>query len=683
MHHGSNPSRWQHGICILIALVGLIIFGSTIDVQAREALHMEEIPGLYQRILTLPGAKMHKQPKADAPPIAHDLQPPVLTPLYVYERKTSGGTEWLACGKKTKDGELGWIEEPYTETWKMQLVVKLTPRGNLAASDRYERTERVVFYRDADTISQLMRDKKVVALANRDMKDIQAGKPDLNRIVAVEPETPADPSAKAHIIPVIDYRYAGFNRKVARISKNESPIFDVALLNLTDNKLVQKGTKGLDHAKGKPDRRALKDFKIGLVFVMDTTASMTNYIKYTRETIREVYKKLKKDGTVGNVTFGLVGYRDYVSGCPQKPEYVTRIYQDLDPDMAPETVLKNLETVNVGSTCGFQEDMYAGLKTAVDDMNWQPFQDGAKFIVVITDASAREPGDPHSMVDAYDAERLRFVIKNKDIQVFPLYLRTPEAEKRGDFKRGKAQFEKQEWGKSRLQVIPGQDADAFKRKIGGFVNAVSTAVSAAVHGQMPEREESNPGEQTRLEDLVVNEIFKAQMKYLGRQSGADTQAYFRGWVSKIDLTLPEKGHDAVKGYYLLSRNQLNDLSKRVQEIITLFDARENDPESLRRKMVEMASNYGTDPNMREINILGDTGVLPDYLAKLPYKSTIMSLSADDWASRGADQKQKTLEHLKRRLLIYRTINKDSENWIDLGEGQRELEVFPIPIEEFP
>ncbi len=671
-------------ISFIFILICTVFFQNPVVTQAREALKLEDIPGLYQRILTLPGAKLHKAPDPSSAMLKTSMQPPVLTPLYVYEeRRGNDGKKWLACSKKPRNGSLGWVPKKHTEIWKTQLVLELIPR------DQVNRPNKVVFYKNWQVLSELMGKPNVKDLAIADIKHIQNHTHDLSRIVAAEPDIMPDSATKAHLIPVINYKSGLFHRKYKQIKGSQSIAFEVALVKLQVDNTQAKGTqKAKKHPKPvtSGNTSKLKDYKIGMVFLMDTTRSMERYIHLTRETIRSIYDNLEEKNAVNSVSFGLVGYRDYVGDRPGI-EYVTKIYQPLDPNTPPETVLRNLSKIKPCKvpTEGFSEDMYAGLAVVVNQFDWRPF-DG-RFIILVTDASARQPGDPHSKISRSEYAQLKFNMNDKKLKVWPLHIKTSAAIQNGDFLKGQGQFGSEEnpefLTENGYQSEISSNRKSFQKGIDAFSNGITQAVTGVIEGKMVEAPETNSDKNNSIEKLVINEIFKTQLEFLGKQEGVDSPPHFHGWVSLIDLTRPAHDHEVVVGKYLLTRNQLNDLAKRTHALEELF--KNMDAESFRKKMLEMSAQYSSDPNLDStgIQLVSDTGILPAYLAELPYQSSIMNMSAEIWSGYSLDKQMNFLEELKEKISVYGLLNDDYENWIDLGEGENDLKVYPVPINFFP
>ena len=77
------------------ALLFLIALLLPLSAQAVEPLKQPGKEQLYQRVLTRPDATIRATPDAAAASVD---QPPAFAVLYVFERQTVGGTEWLAVG---------------------------------------------------------------------------------------------------------------------------------------------------------------------------------------------------------------------------------------------------------------------------------------------------------------------------------------------------------------------------------------------------------------------------------------------------------------------------------------------------------------------------------------------------------------------------------------------------------
>ena len=82
--------------------------------------------------------------------------------------------------------------------------------------------------------------------------------------------------------------------------------------------------------------------------------------------------------------------------------------------------------------------------------------------------------------------------------------------------------------------------------------------------------------------------------------------------------------------------------------------------------------------------LADTGLLPKFIEALPYKSEILSLSEDSYASFTADQRATLEASLAAKLQQYRDINETVDGWIKLNPGDPDAsKVYPLHLSYLP
>jgi len=131
----------------------------------------------------------------------------------------------------------------------------------------------------------------------------------------------------------------------------------------------------------------LKDTSLDLVFVIDTTASMTPLIEATKDVVRQCVEALKQANPEvrSGTRFGLVAYQDATPGL--KPFDIVCKLSDAG------TFQQKLEQVRA-ATQGSEEvpeDVLAGLNAAISpEMGWHPMS--LKHVMLIGDASAHVSG---------------------------------------------------------------------------------------------------------------------------------------------------------------------------------------------------------------------------------------------------------------------------------------------------
>lgn len=129
------------------------------------------------------------------------------------------------------------------------------------------------------------------------------------------------------------------------------------------------------------------DFSLDLVFVIDTTASMTPLIDATKDVVRQCVEELQQRNPElqQSVRFGLVTYQDATPGL--KP---FDIVCPLTDGVSFQAKLAPLTVASQGSE-EISEDVLAGLAAAISpSMGWKP--QAAKHVVLLGDASAHLTG---------------------------------------------------------------------------------------------------------------------------------------------------------------------------------------------------------------------------------------------------------------------------------------------------
>ncbi|GAA2375954.1 vWA domain-containing protein [Dactylosporangium salmoneum] len=134
--------------------------------------------------------------------------------------------------------------------------------------------------------------------------------------------------------------------------------------------------------------------KIDLVFVIDTTGSMSPYINGVVGVANDVVDVLTGRGPNAHITdyrIGLVDFKDVdSSGCESSYDAVT----DLDLTTSRQAIVDALKSLpgKVSGGCDFPEDQLSGVQRAVNF----PWRAGVqKVVLLMTDAPGHDP-EPHS-----------------------------------------------------------------------------------------------------------------------------------------------------------------------------------------------------------------------------------------------------------------------------------------------
>jgi serine/threonine-protein kinase PpkA len=369
---------------------------------AREALSIPDKPGLYQRVLTRPAARLLATPGGAALP-GPELPP--LSVLYVYARQHAQDQDWVEVGTAAAGETQGWIAAPQVIDWRQTLTLAFTRTSN---------RDPALFFREHDRLAKLLDAEDLVTTVDRLRADIKSSHyPADFPVIAKEPDTYIDPNRQFYLLPILAFE------PVYMQSGHETMLLKVAAVTLQagEQELLAPGAAEAKPAPtkaaaAKPTANHPAGYRAGVVFVVDTTLSMGPYIDRTRAAVRRLYDKLHGSPLGSRLSFGLVAFRSNVDVAPGL-EYVSRVVATLEDGRDPATFQSKVAGVEEAkvSSKGFDEDAFAGVQDGLERIDWSGFD--ARFIVLITDAGALDANNPLGRT-RLSAERLRLMAQEKD-----------------------------------------------------------------------------------------------------------------------------------------------------------------------------------------------------------------------------------------------------------------------------
>ena len=657
-----EPGTLRRPHAVLILAVVLASLMGACPVQAVEPLTLPQAKEIYQRIITLPGAALHSGPTeaATGKPL------PVFSIFYVFSRKTASGQEWVEVGRQLHGPSEGWLPADQTDDWTTMLVMQYTPAGQRGRTLYFERETDL-----ADIVDAV--DKKPIV--DRLTREADSGKPTDPPLVAIEQKVERGVPTfnnKPYLMPISGYK---------RISGREAiTLIEVASLN-SDLPASPKPVAS-------PTMPAMK---VGIVFVIDTSISMQPYIERALQTIETVYAALQQEGSLDQTSFGLVGYRNNMDQEPQRSslEYVIKVYQDLDPSAPVNAILDHMRTMHEAkvSTHSFDEDAIAGLYTAINQMNWEPFT--ARLIIFVTDAGALCGCDSRAKFRGVDILNIRESADRNKIAIFPIHLLSEAAAKVNNIAKARKQYlalgRTGDQNASKYIPVRGASPDDFQKGMQQLATAITSSMRMlASNRPMPQVEDigDNPTV-SDLGKLVVNELFNAQMRYIGALRGTQAPAFFKSWAADKDLVDPNL--KVLNVAVFLTRNQLNELAQLLQRIVDQIKAASANQASVFSLLRSLAAATTVNPDRYRANFrtIGESNLLPTYLNLLPYKSEILGMSEDVWKNLSKTEFEEETDRLAYKLRAYQDIYQDTKNWRDLGAGDPGQEVYPVPLDYLP
>lgn len=649
---------------ILILLAALAVFaGWTRPSEAAERtpLLMEGKKTLYQRVVSHPGAVLHAGPGQDASVAGPDLRP--FTALYVYGR--DGG--WIEVGTSTTKAD-GWLPEDKSSRWDQALTLLFT--------DRSQRRP-VLFFKDRQAIMDVCRAEdlpgRLAELRAQTKAAREGGVAGDLPVVAVEPGDAegAVSRDRFYLMPIL---------------KVETPFEGTKLLEVASIDPGDLKGKEADAEEDAP--------RTGIALVVDTTISMKPYIEQSLNVVRAIFDSVAKDGLDDKVSFGIVAFRNSTKASP-KLGYVTKVVSDFRDAVRRdelEKALGGLEEAKASSH-SFNEDALAGVKTALDDLDWRPYAN--RVLLLITDAGPLPLSDPYAST-SLDVREMADLAASRNVRLVVAHVRTP-AGKGNVASAAKAYTALSAVPGGKSAYIPIQATDAatggasFAKAATGLSSALVESVKQTLAGKAPVKpqERPAPGAEERGRQIGEELGYAMQLEYLGKKRGTRAPEVVTSWIADADLDALSAGKrvSAVSVAVLLTKNQLSDLQRRLTIIIENAErTRKTDSRDFFQGVLSASAHLARDPaafSQKPGANLGEMGVLSEFLDDLPYKSDVMLLSEDDWYRMSVGEQTAFINRLKSRVARYEEYDRDVNKWESFGSPDPGDWVYRVPLAMLP
>ena len=643
------------------------------------------------RVLPRPLSNMYSVPNATQESISR-ANVAAFKPLFVFEIKEldlSNPAEpkgWYKVGF-SKDKSDGWMRAKDVFEWRQALLVSYTHPGE-PGEGRYP----VLMFKNLSQLKEIVdsddREQVVKEIYKQiENKKIPAG------VVSMEPKRFVDINESFYLLPILKYQVVEIDGDEARFLQIAAAVPGKRGADTLDNPDYLKEAKA-DATTATKEQA--KNLKVDVVFVMDTTRSMQPYIDMTKEAVINIAKKLDED-LASRIKFGLVGYRDSIKVVP-KLEYTSK---NFTPELVDANTLVNLLEEKVKATPvgshDYQEEVFAGIDTALNSA-WR--DNALHFIILIGDASSHPLGHPQNTT-GYGAEDLQRMAVDQKIHIIALHLKDKRAAK--DHELASEQF----GTLSRIRGAENDSAlieiDAFKKD--DFQKAVNTIISkvgdrtktvlASASGDdsvsviplpppMPDEiEEDEEGtDVTKSAAKAFDKAWNsALIEYLGQEASPPKDIV--AWAIDRDLIDPTLRSLDVR--VLINRAQLSTLAQTLDSVIKAIETAKMTQAQFFDALQAVASQTMKRPeDIAKAQTLVDTGLLPSFIKSLPYKSDILSLSNEMFASMTADERSELLWVLKAKLKQYRDITERVDAWHKLNDSDPDsYAVYPLNIDYLP
>jgi serine/threonine-protein kinase PpkA len=621
------------------------------------------IPGkhsLYQRVLSVPGARLTSVPGGQA---QGELVP--FTALYVYARREQDGKEWVEVGMDRFGGRSGWLPGSDCIQWN---------NGLTAAFRDPEGHDRVLLFKDNASLRQLAERRDLQAYQEVYQEALQGELPADSPVVAIQPPGYIDIQEDFYLVPIHRYEDVYLGSEKARLLQVSS---------------VPLNSAPMDSGKTEGGKRA---YTAGLVFVVDSTLSMQPYIERTRKAVTTIFDTLEKADLLGQVNFGLVAYRDNLAAAPGL-NYLVRTFVDLDEGHDARSFLSRLKSLRDASVSSrdFTEDAFAGVKQAIESVDWAGHD--ARYIVLVTDAGARDADDPLSST-GLNAVALRQMAQEKGIAIFVLHLLTDAtmADHAVDAEqyRGLADFP----GIGSLYYgVPTGDVQEFGRVLDALAGQITGQVRMASTSKTEPAAApaSDNAQLAELQARVAKLGYALRMRYLQKVEGGQVPNVFDAWLLDRDFRDPARPTLDVR--VLLTRDQLSDLNDVLTQVLGAAEEGLLSPQNFLSELQSLAATVTRDPEQLGATTtttagagssLAELGYMREYIEDLPYSGEVMGLSLDDWQSWSTQQQIAFLHRLEEKVSYYRALHDHTDLWVSLDGGPVSGDsVYPVELDMLP
>ncbi|OUM00027.1 vWA domain-containing protein [Variovorax sp. JS1663] len=639
---------------LVLLAAGAAALPSPAWAQARTPLLIDGKKTLYQRVLTRPGAAL--RPAPDGAP-GKALEP--FSAFYVYERKEQAGKGWLQVGAGSDGKIAGFLPETDVVPWRHAITLAFATPGN---------RERVLFFREKDKLSSFINADNAAAETQRLTQQIAASKGSLgpeSPVIAAEPEKYVDLKSQFYLLPVLD--------ATTTLLKSGHRVRLVKVASITRD--------AAEPARAPGDASGITNFNSAVVFVIDATSSMQPYIDRASKALEEVLKQADQAKVLNRVRFGLVGFQDD----PAKTkgvEYLSKIFVDPAQNPSREQFMAAMGQLKAtqSSTRAYAEDAYAAIDESLRKINWQNY--GGRYIVYITDASAREGNSPLAST-RLSTDQMRTQAQERGVAIYAMHLKTPEGTK--DHAIAEAQFK-------RLSDWPGRGPLYFPVAAGdpaSFESDIKRMASALVEQvKSPDKTLAQAPGPAKADDVQssVDAVGRAMvLAYLGRQQGAKAPPMFEAWACDRDVR--DRSRPSLSVRVLLTKNQLSDLQSTLRNLLTAMEKTQVDPRNFFDQLRSAAVAMGRDPSrlgQGKAKNLEQAGLMSEFLDGLPYQSQLMKMDFDAWTNMGVGDSQAILDGIRSKVVLYQRFHDDVDRWVKLNpaasDGDR---VYPVPIDELP
>lgn len=705
-------------LALFLCALPLTSFSATSE--KRSPLKIAGKDTLQLRVLSRAFSQIYKSPDAKSDTIQENV--PAFESYYVYSKQGNDldSKSWYEVGTDNRGTVVGWMSSDDVFEWNQTMCLSYThPDGRFPVL-MFEKKEAL------EKLINLPEQKRKEGVEKLYMEVAAGDIPPDFPVVTIEPKKAIDITKEFYLLPILDFSEIELNNREARLLRLAAVTREEANARQSSDIRKNEGYRQDANTNSTEiNAAALEKLGVDIVWVMDTTNSMMPYISQTLKVVEEASRRISNNAELAkSIRFGIWGYRDSMTipGIGYNVKNYTPKLQNIS-DFIP--VLKTVDVTTSGSE-GYAEDVFSGVNGAVDQTSWTP--NAIRFVVLVGDAPGHEAGHKWN-ASGQTPETLRAIANDRNITIFALHIKDPQAEKfhataieqfqvlstnKGQI-GGPAYFSTASTDlagfenatkdvtaaiinflekvgqekKKALDVVAAQHNNgATENKTGATVaSAQGAGAQAPVNLDLIESTQTDQTGKTQEESSassLANAAIKAAfVEWIGSQSGAQAPRDVVAWVTDKDLIATDIQSLEVR--LLVTKSQLDSLRATLKTILEAGRKGQSSSQEFFSSLQAAAAATARDPEkIKQSNSLAQTGLVPEFLAGLPYKSRIMDMNNELWSSWSVDEQDTFLADLEARIMAYETIHDSPEGWIQLNKKDDPSEyVYPITLDLMP
>ena len=664
------------------------------------------------RVLVRPFSNIYAKNSLESDIVMSNV--PALKPFYVYHKPTPEEIEledaWYQVGTNTRGKIIGWMQAKDVLEWKQTMCLVYThPEG---------RKPLLMFDRESDlqnllNLPEENRTKKIEEYY-RAIADNQI--PKNFPIKSIEPKRALDWKKEFYFLPILASKTVEFGNREARVLKLTASTNSRA--NARESTDIKKNDSYRENANVKSTtikKKEIKILKLDIVWVVDTTVSMRPYIDRTVAVIKDASQTIAQSSDTNiAINFGIWGFRDSRLDIPNIG-YTTKNYTDkLVPIEQFSQILESVDTTKVDSV-DYPEDLFSGMNNAINDTSWS--DNSMRFIILVGDAPSHRSGHKWNL-SGQNEETLRIMANDRGINIFAIHIFNPKAKKFQEL--ALEQYKTLSINKGNTEPsfkeILSTDIDQFQEFTDDITKVFTDSIQklkvhfASINSKIKESTPENgstkaSGEMAFSDDnqevdiddvlagdkddnttakVLASRMFRsALIEWIGSQGDTKAPRDIVAWA--IDKDLENPSIPSVEVRLLINKRELDSLATTLDSIIkagTRGSVSGEDFFSLLQATTAMVSR---DPNMiRQVKRMTDTGLIPEFLMGLPYKSQLMAMDNEQWDSLSVDEQTEFIDSMSSKVDAYRRIHDSPEGWIRVNPDDDPDEyIYPISLDLLP